>query len=182
MAAVKTYPQEACWFAARTRYGQELGIRDRLEKAGVEHFIPTVRVRKSRGKGLTERPAVTNLVFLRATKAEACALANEKGLPVRYIIDCATRTLLVVPDKQMEDFRRVMDLGIGKGGLVDRPLALGDRVTVVKGPLKGVQGHVLELRGRCYVVVGLLDCLFAKAHVPRSWLSSSNPRRPGMIG
>ena len=104
MAAVKTYPQEACWFAARTRYGQELGIRDRLEKAGVEHFIPTVRVRKSRGKGLTERPAVTNLVFLRATKAEACALANEKGLPVRYIIDCATRTLLVVPDKQMEDF------------------------------------------------------------------------------
>ena len=179
MAAVKTYPQEACWFAARTRYGQELGIRDRLEKAGVEHFIPTVRVRKSRGKGLTERPAVTNLVFLRATKAEACALANEKGLPVRYIIDCATRTLLVVPDKQMEDF---MDLGIGKGGLVDRPLALGDRVTVVKGPLKGVQGHVLELRGRCYVVVGLLDCLFAKAHVPRSWLSSSDPRRPGMIG
>ena len=176
-AAVQSY-----WFAARTRYGQELKVRDRLEVRGVEHFIPTVRVRKSRGKGLTERPAVTNLVFLRATKAEACALANEKGLPVRYIIDCATRTLLVVPDKQMEDFRRVMDLGIGKGGLVDRPLALGDRVTVVKGPLKGVQGHVLELRGRCYVVVGLLDCLFAKAHVPRSWLSSSDPRRPGMIG
>lgn len=170
MAAVKTYPQEACWFAARTRYGQELGIRDRLEKAGVEHFIPTVRVRKSRGKGLTERPAVTNLVFLRATKAEACALANEKGLPVRYIIDCATRTLLVVPDKQMEDFRRVLDLSLEEGGLMDQPLSLGDRVKVVKGPLKGVEGRVIEFQGRYYVVVSLLDSLFARARVPKSWL------------
>ena len=168
MAAVKTYPQEACWFAARTRYGQELGIRDRLEKAGVEHFIPTVRVRKSRGKGLTERPAVTNLVFLRATKAEACALANEKGLPVRYIIDCATRTLLVVPDKQMEDFMRVLDLSTD--GLVSEPLALGDRVRVTKGPIAGVEGNILEFRGRIYVVVGLLNSLFAKTQVPKTWL------------
>ena len=91
-------------------------------------------------------------------------------IPVKYIVDCATRTLLVVPDKQMEDFRRVMDLGLESGGLMDQPLALGDRVKVVKGPLKGVEGHVLEFQGRYYVVVSLLDSLFAKARVPKSWL------------
>ena len=174
MGAAQSYS----WYAARTRYGQELKVRDRLVLEGVEHFIPTAPAKSAR----KEKALINNLVFLRTTKAEALDLANSGAARVNYIIDCATRTLLVVPDKQMEDFRRVMDLGIGKGGLVDRPLALGDRVTVVKGPLKGVQGHVLELRGRCYVVVGLLDCLFAKAHVPRSWLSSSDPRRPGMIG
>lgn len=34
----------------------------------------------------------------------------------------------------------------------------------------GVEGHVLEFRGRCYVVVSLLHTLFAKAQVPRSYL------------
>ena len=165
MGAVRSI-QEACWFAARTRCGQELKVRDRLLAEGVEHFVPTVPSNGPR----KEKAAVNGLVFLRATKAEALELANGKALPVKYIVDCATRTLLVVPDKQLEDFRRVLDLGLTEGGLVDRPLALGDRVRVTKGPLRGVEGRVLEFHGKLYVVVGLLDCLFAKARVPRSWL------------
>jgi transcription antitermination factor NusG len=152
---------EPRWFAARTRYGQELKVRDRLAREGVEHFIPV------RADG---RPVVTNLVFLKATKAEALDLANTGVVPVKYVIDCATRTLLVVPEKQMEDFRRVLDLNLEEGGLMDQPLALGDRVKVVKGPLKGVEGHVIEFQGRYYVVVSLLDSLFARARVPKSWL------------
>ncbi len=77
---------------------------------------------------------------------------------------------MVVPDKQMEDFRRVLDLSTEEGGLLDRPLALGARVRVIKGVLSGVEGYVLELRGRTYVVVRLLDSWFAKASVPRAWL------------
>ena len=154
------------WYAARTRYGQELKVRDRLVRAGVDCFIPTVPSDGPR----KEKPAINNLVFLHTTKQEALDLANVGGLPVKYIVDCATRTLLVVPDKQMEDFRRVMDLGLEEGGLMDQPFSLGDRVRVVKGPLKGVEGHVVEFRGKFYVVVSLLDCLFAKTQVPRSWL------------
>ena len=165
MGAVRSI-QGTCWFAARTRCGQELKVRDRLAAEGVEHFVPTV----PSGGPRKERAAVNGLVFLRATKAEALELANVGGLPVKYIVDCATRTLLVVPDKQLEDFRRVLDLSLGEGGLMDRPLELGDRVRVTKGPLKGVEGHVLEFHGKFYVVVGLMECLFAKARVPRSWL------------
>ena len=152
---------EPRWYAARTRYGQELKVRDRLAREGVEHFIPV------RADG---RPVVTNLVFLKATKAEALDLANTGVVPVKYVIDCATRTLLVVPEKQMEDFRRVLDLSLEEGGLMDQPLSLGDRVKVVKGPLKGVEGRVIEFQGRYYVVVSLLDSLFARARVPKSWL------------
>ena len=164
-AAPATY-----WYAARTRYGQELKVRDRLVREGVEFFIPTVPVDGRR----KEKAAITNLVFLRATKAAALEMANMGVIPVKYIVDCATRTLLVVPDKQMEDFRRVMDLSLEEGGLMDRPLALGDRVRVTKGPLKGVEGRVLEFQGRYYVVVSLLESLFAKTRVPRSWLEKAD--------
>ncbi len=163
-AAPATY-----WYAARTRYGQELKVRDRLMREGVEHFIPTVPTDGPR----KEKAAISNLVFLRATKPEALELANTGVIPVKYIVDCATRTLLVVPDKQMDDFRRVMDLSLREGGLVDRPLALGDKVRVTKGPLAGVEGHVMQFQGRYYVVVSLLDSLFAKARVPRSWLEKT---------
>ena len=161
MAAI----QLNCWYAARTRYGQELMVRDQLVKEGIEFFIPTV---PSKGRR-NERPAITNLVFLKTTKNRAFDLAKE-GLRVKYMIDCVTRTLLVVPDKQMEDFQKVMDLSLESGGLIDCPIALGDRVRIVKGPLKGVEGNVTDLQGNVYVVVSLLNVLFARAKVPRSWL------------
>lgn len=156
------------WYAARTRYGQELKVRDRLLHEGVEHFIPV------RENG---RPVVTNLVFLKTTKQEALDLANTGVIPVKYIIDCTTRTLLVVPDKQMEDFRRVLDLGVEEGGLVDAHLTLGDKVRVTKGPLRGVEGMVYQFQGRYYVVVSLLDSLFAKARVPRNWIERIDEKR-----
>jgi len=160
MEAARTY-----WYAARTRYGQELKVRDRLVREGVEHFIPTVASKGPR----KEKAAVSNLVFLKATKAEALDLANSGAVRMKYIIDCATRTLLVVPDKQMEDFRRVFAAG-DPDAETSVTLTLGDRVRVVKGPLKGVEGHILEFRGKVYVVVSLLDCFFAKTQVPRNWL------------
>ena len=161
---------QTCWFAAHTRCGAELGVRDRLGRLGTEHFLPTELRSRTRGRAKYEKPLIPGLIFVRATKSQACALANEQGLPVRYLIDPATRSLMVVPDKQMDDFRRVLDLSIAEGGLMDRPLALGDRVRVTKGALRGVEGHVLELRGQTYVVVELLGCWFARASVPRAWL------------
>ena len=158
------------WYAARTRYGQELGIRRRLETLGIEHFIPVKKSRSRNSGREVESPVITNLVFLRTTKSEACDLANTGMIHVKYIVDCATKTLLVVPEKQMEDFMRVLDCNVEEGGLMDEPLALGERVRVTKGVLRNVEGRVLELRGRYYVVVGLMDCCYAKAQVPRSWL------------
>ena len=85
-------------------------------------------------------------------------------------MDCATHKMMIVPDKEMSDFQRVFNLSIDEGGLIDRPLDIGDRVRVTRGALQGVEGFVMELQGELYVVVGLLNCLFARARVPRAWL------------
>ena len=162
--------QDTCWFVARTRCGQELGVRSRLQNAGVEHFIPVEKRPNYRGQ-MKEHPLINCLVFIRATKQEACDMKTVGGLPVNFMFDYARHTMLTVPDKQMDDFRRVLDCSLTEGGLIDRPLALGERVRVTKGPLKGVEGNVLELQGEYYVVVGL-DCLvYARAKMPRAWLT-----------
>lgn len=158
------------WFAARTRCGSELGVRDKLERLGTENWLPTERRVRTRGNRTYEHPVLPGMIFVHATRQQACSLANEMGLPVHYLIDPATRTLLVVPDKQLDDFRRVLDLSKDEGGLMDCELALGDAVRVTKGILAGVEGRILEFRGRTYVVVGLLGSWFARASVPRAWL------------
>lgn len=159
----------AMWFAARTRYGQELKIKQRLEEDGVEHFIPTRESQNYRHQK-REKPVINNLVFLRATQEEAVALKTEKGLPFQYLFDYANHTMLVVPDKQMEDFQRVFDASIEEGGLVNRPIAVGEKVKVVRGPLKGVEGNILETQGAYYVVVSLCGCVSVRAKVPVAYL------------
>ena len=166
--------QPLCWFAARTHCGAELSVAGRLDRLGVERFVPTVS-RRTRTGGICRRALIPSLVFLRTTKRQAFALANEEGVPVRYLIDPTTRSLLVVPRKQMDDFQRVLNLTCDEGGLIGPPLKLGGRVRVVKGALAGVEGYVLQLRGRTYVVVRLLDSWFDKASVPRAWLEPVDP-------
>lgn len=162
--------QKAYWFVAKTRHGAELGVRSRLTQLGVESFVPTRMRRSSRGSSMVEEPVLTSFVFLHATKREALDLIHLYGLNANLVNDCATHQLMFVADKCMDDFRRVLEASIEEGGLMDKPLSVGEKVRVVQGVLKGVEGYVLELQGRVYVVVGLLNCLFARARVPRAWL------------
>jgi hypothetical protein len=157
------------WFAAKTRFGQELKIKEALEARKIQHFIPVDYKKDYRGK-LRPSPVIKNLVFLYATKAVACSLKVDMGLPLMYMFDYANHRMLEVPDKQMDDFIRVFDMSEDTGGLMNVSLERGDRVRVVKGPLVGVEGTVLELHGKHFIEVNLIGLLSARASVPRSYM------------
>ena len=97
-------------------------------------------------------------------------LIHNRGIQADYRTDCATRTLMVVPDKEMDDFRRVFDLSAATGDVTTAPPEVGAAVRVARGPLTGVVGHVSGYRGRVHVVVSLMDLLYATAEVPATWL------------
>ncbi len=159
------------WYVAHTRrFREEIKVRDLLTGMGVDCYVPTVKRRKTRGGGTYEAPAVPNLVFVHTCRKEALELVNLRLVPMSYMKDCATRTLMLVGEKEMDSFRRVFEASIEEGGLVDRPLAVGDKVRVVKGPLQGVEGNVLELQGKWYVVVGICGLFYARARIPRAWM------------
>lgn len=157
------------WFVARTRSGQELKVKERLDLLGVENFIPTEVKKNYRGKP-KQHPVISCLVFVRAQKTAACDLKTKNSLPVNYIRDCASGTMMFVPDRQMDDFRRVLESSTMEGGLVDQIVNPGEAVRVSAGPLKGVQGQIMEVLGEYYVVVGLSGLLYARARVPKAWL------------
>lgn len=172
MLSNSSSPQQKHWYVARTRYfRKEIQMRNLLTEMGIENFVPTLKTRRTRGKGMAEKPAAPNLVFVRTDKASACALITERHLPMEWMQDCATHSMMQVPDKQMEDFQRVFAVAsVEEGGLLTEAFSPGDPVQVTEGPLRGVEGNIVEDAGKIYVAVGLAGSVFARAMVPKAWL------------
>lgn len=164
--------QQEYWFAARTRKDQELTTRDALEKIGVEYFLPTqfvIRQLKYRRRRV-EVPVIRNLIFVHATKEFACAIANEYGVRLFYMRDFDTKSMLIVPDKQMKDFMFVMNLDPAAVILNDDCFAVGTKVQVIKGDFCGVEGELDSLSNRTYVTIRIRGVLSASVKVPKSYL------------
>ena len=124
------------WYVAKT-YRQERKIKDLLTRMGIEHFVPFHQVIK---------------------------VINEYGYPMRYLRDFSTRSLLRVPDKQMEDFIYLVDRHENEIELFPHDLKRGDRVRVVAGTFAGIEGELIRIAGHRRVVVRL-ENLFSIATV-----------------
>ena len=64
------------------------------------------------------------------------------------------------PDEQMERFKFMLDYSDEAVEMCTAPLAPGELIRVVKGPLKGLEGELVEMDGKAKVVVrlDLLGC------------------------
>ena len=100
---------------------------------------------------------MNGLIFVRGNKKSCIELINEYGYPMRYLRDFSTRSLLRVPDKQMEDFIYLVDRH-------ENDLKRGDRVRVVAGTFAGIEGELIRIAGHRRVVVRL-ENLFSIATV-----------------
>lgn len=168
--------QQQYWFAARTRDKQEFVIRDSLEKLradiNIEYYLPTqfvIRQLKYRRK-CVEVPVIRNLIFVRATKQDACDLSNKYGVQLYYIKDFVTRSMLIVPDKQMEDFKQIMDLNPDNISFDNEVLTVGSKVRVMKGNLCGVEGELALEANKTYVIIRIEGVLTASVKVAKSYL------------
>ena len=145
-------PENTVWFAASMRNGQWKKTSLRLGEMGIGHYIP---------------PTYNTLLFLKTVKSRALSLVNAGKINARFFIDHGTRTLLEVPDKQMEDFIRVMENAPDAECSQNFDLAKGDRVVVTNGPLNGVEGEIVEVDGCTSLIVRVRSLLCAKVTISR---------------
>ena len=166
------------WFAARTRDKQEFAIGKLLEKLksdeklDIDYYLPTkivISQLKYRLKR-SEVPVIRNLIFVCATKQTACDISNVYGVQLFYMKDLFTHSMLVVPDKQMKDFMFVMDLNPDGVSFDNEPLTIGNKVKVVKGDFRGIEGEITTEANKTYVVIRINGILTASVKVPKSYL------------
>lgn len=150
------------WFAIRVSYGRVLKFCAGLGEDGVEYFVPMTRKKVVKdGKTITLTvPAISNLCFVRSTKAWLRDRFNEMGEshPAHFIWDKHTREPIVVSDKAMTDFMQICKI------MSDETLYLkditaklheGQKVRVTEGPFKGIEGTIVRIKRSRRVVVEL---------------------------
>ena len=80
----------------------------------------------------------------------------------------------VIPDKQMEDFRFLLDFSEEAVEMTNENIKAGDLVRVVKGSLRGMEGELIRHKGvtKVLVRIDMLGC--AMVNIPASFVEKLN--------
>lgn len=134
------------WFAARTLSKQEFAVKKRIENLNLEEGIDVECY-------LPTRTVISQLKYRRKRNVVPVArglilFMPPNSLLVTYIMfmvsrflyeGFSTHSMLVVPDKQMQDFMFVMDLNPEGVCFDNEPLTVGKRLQLSKGSLAALK-------------------------------------------
>ena len=161
------------WYAARVKYQTEKKMKSWLDEQTIENFIPfrTVLIERNGRKVKREKPIVPGLLFIRTNYKTACTLPVESRIKMVFLRNLESHQLLIVPDKQMQDFMFLLDFSESAVQIENVNLKRGDRVRVIKGDFAGIEGELIRIKGHKRVVVRL-EGLFSLAttYIPSAFL------------
>ena len=73
----------------------------------------------------------------------------------RYMVLHGESAPAVIPDTQMEKFKFMLDYSEEAVNMSNTPLSPGEKVRVIKGPLRGLEGELVTLNGKTKIAVRL---------------------------
>lgn len=151
-----------CWYVMRSSYCREMKAMNLLEDDGFQCYVPTHQVRTVKNGQVEQHTTalIHNLVFVHSTRniLDPWKKLHEGDAALRYTIDKSTSRPMTITDKAMQDFIRVTRESDEGLLYLDNPeivLTHGQKVEIILGPFKGVQGYVLRIRKDRRVVVTL---------------------------
>ena len=173
------------WYALRVTYGREKKAYDYLVGKHIEAYYPTIKtVRVVDGKRKTvEESRLPNIFFARGTEEEIKSFVydnvNLPYLRFYYKHTCVgsrvEKNPMIIPDSQITTLKIICEADVSDNVIVLQEeinkFKEGQRVQVVEGKFKGVEGVVTRFHGQQrvgIVIDGLLTAV--TAYIPRAFL------------
>ena len=149
------------WLVAYVRLYHEKKTAERLTAMNIENFLPIqeeIRQWTYRKKKI-KRVIIPMMIFVHVDGTERSQVLTLSAIS-RYMVLHGEHVPAVIPDKQMEQFKFMLDYSEEVVEMCTTPLSPGEWVKVVKGPLTGFEGELVEMNGKTKVVVrlDLLGC------------------------
>lgn len=138
----------------RVTYQRELVARRLLEDMGIECFVPTERVKRRKVGGgyyYREVSKLHNYIFVHSSLAVLKEIKTSKIPYLRYMMakdDAGKSVPQFVPADQMESFVAVCRSEGAKVLTPEVKFEVGDRVRILTGPLRGVEGVYIRTSAR----------------------------------
>ena len=140
------------WYVGCVRSCQEKKAAEGLGRIPVEYYLPLRRElhRWSDRRKLVECLVVPRFIFVHCKDADRAQILAREPRIWRFLASSGKAS--VVPDKEMDAFRQMVEYGEGSIRVGESPAA-GDRVIVKSGPLEGMECELVSVAGgRCLAV------------------------------
>lgn len=140
------------WFALQVRARHEFGVAAYLKGKGYEWFLPLYKVRKRWSDRVkeVESPLFPGYLFCRFNPHDRLPILKTPG--VTQVVGY-NHVPVAVDEEEIAAIRRMVT-----SGMPNRPcayLAVGNRVRIESGALRGLEGILLELKGKRRLVLSI---------------------------
>ncbi len=151
------------WYVAVVNNNSEKKVQECLEKMHYEAYVArqqVLKIWKNNRKVKVDKVVIPSKVFIRCTeleRKEIVALSFIKRFltdKARTSVNGLTKPLAVIPQSQIDTMRFMLGQSDIPITFVETPLRRHDRVMVVRGHLKGIEGEVVQTcDGKSEVIV-----------------------------
>ena len=144
------------WYVALVRMHHEKKVSERLSKMGIDSFVPVQQQihQWSDRRKVVDRVLLPMMIFVHVDPQEQKEVLTLSAIS-RYMVLRGESTPAVVPDQQMLRFKFMLDYSDETISMSTSPLAPGERIRVIKGPLAGLEGELVHVNGKSKVAVRL---------------------------
>jgi len=146
-------PAESNWYAAYTKSRTEKKAFERLTETGFEAYLPILKKRRQWSDRLkwVEEPLIRSYIFIRVNEKEYYDAINTPGLVCYVTFEGKAAS---IPDWQIDALKMLLHEG-AEMEVTNERFAPGEKIIVVSGTLVGMQGEMVEYRGKKKVLVRL---------------------------
>ena len=152
------------WYVALVRMHHEKKVAELLNKRGIENFVPVQQElhQWSDRRKMVESVLLPMMVFVHVDAKERKEVLSFSTVS-RYMVMRGESSPTIIPDEQMARFRFMLDYSKDVISMNSAPLARGEKVRVIKGPLTGLVGELVTVDGKSKIAVRLnmLGCACA---------------------
>lgn len=144
------------WFALYTKPQHEKFVESALIGKGIESFTPTVLLRKrwSDRIKLIEQPLFKSYCFAKFPLKDKIPIVSQRG--VVNIVNFKNK-YISVQDSVIDSLKILVE---NKVKIDPYPyLKIGDRIRVKRGPLKNVEGYIIEKRSKNTTIVISIEAI-----------------------
>lgn len=165
------------WYVAMVRMHHEKKVAERLDKLGIENFVPVQQEihQWSDRRKKVEAVLLPMMVFVHADPKERMEVLGLSTVS-RYMVMRGESTPAVIPDEQMARFRFMLDYSEEAISMNSVPLARGEKVRVIKGPLAGLVGELVTVDGKSQIAVRLNVLGCACVDMPMGYVEPMSDR------
>lgn len=163
------------WYALYVNSRAEKRVMESLIQKNIEAYVPFIKTMKqwSDRKKLIELPLFNGYVFVKTNGFENVKILQTKGV-VNFVKHVGK--IAEIREIEIKRLKQIVDLGYSiEAGVLSKKYNKGDKIKILSGPLKNIEGFVLNVNNEQFIEVILEKIGYCiKVKLPQGLLESIN--------